>query len=102
MRSKKAKSVRGSSRDRLAARRMAIQKKLEEGRAFAKEMAGALNHNVANNVDLDRRIQPEAPKTAEDAFLSRLSQYEQSEASNQPSTSLEPTKSIPSGTKSAS
>jgi len=58
-------------------------------RPLGRELAARLNYNVRNNVDVDRRIQPdpkpepERPKTFEDAFLSRLRQADaQSEADN--------------------
>ena len=42
-------------------------------------MAEALNYNVSNDLDIDRRIEPRRPKTFEDAFLGRLRQYDQEE-----------------------
>jgi len=53
-------------------------------RPLGRELAARLNYNVRNNVEVDRRIQPEPkperPKTFEDAFLSRLRQHDQFEA----------------------
>jgi hypothetical protein len=56
----------------------ALQKKILEGRAFAREMAARLNDNLRNDVDTDRRIQPEPSTAFEDAFLSRMRQADQS------------------------
>jgi hypothetical protein len=57
-----------------------INRKLREGRALAEELAARLNYNLRNNIDPDRRLEPERPKTFEDAFLSRLRQADEQEA----------------------
>ena len=40
-------------------RTRALQKKITAGRAFAKEMAEALNYNVTHDVETERRLEPE-------------------------------------------
>jgi len=51
------------------------RRKARKGREGAKELAAALNYNLTH----DEEPKPEPPKTFEDAFLSRLRQYDQSE-----------------------
>ena len=53
-----------------------INKKLAEGLALGRQLARQLNSNLANDVDIDRRMRS---KTFEEIFLRRLRQYDQEE-----------------------
>jgi len=41
----------------------ALQKKLNEGWELGRQLAVRLSYNLTHNVDIDRRILPERPKT---------------------------------------